>query len=290
MANLRGGSFEKQAKDAFHRLLKPTGRHGSNDHLTHSRALGAKREMYLRDFKEFLEKGNFSGKMNTLMGDRATMQEFLRDRIDGLSRKSAIDYTSGFSSMLKGLREANVSIDREGFRAIEEIRDYAKSIEKTDRRTDRAIENIDRTIDRLYSRDFGSGVLAEIQAKLGFRTSEAYELVQNFKQYYNPQNGVISGLKGKGNHIYKDKLIDKDLVQRIKAVTELPSHDKYLHDIKAATGTTEAVAHDFRYTFAKQKYEELRSKGIPEKQALLEVSRELNHHRESITKYYLKGA
>lgn len=290
MANLRGGNFTKQAKDAFHRLLKPSPRHGTNDHLTHSKALGAKREMYLRDFKEFLEKNNYSGKMNTWMGDRTTMQEFLRDRIDGLSRKSAIDYVSGFSSMLQGLREANISIEKGGFRAVEEIRDYAKSIEKADRRVDRAIENVDRTIDKLYSRDYGSGVLAEIQAKLGFRTSEAYELVQNFRQYYNPQNSVISGLKGKGNHIYIEKHISKDLAERIKAVTELPSHDQYLKNIKESTGNTEAVAHDFRYTFAKQKYQELRRQGKTEKQALRGVSKELNHHRESITKYYLKGA
>jgi len=288
MANLRGGTFEKQAKDAFHRLLKPTSKHGTNDHLTHSRALGAKREMYLRDFREFLKQNNYSVKMNDWMGDKSTMSEFLRDRIDGLSRKSAIDYVSGFSSMMKGLQEANVSIEKGGFRAVEQMRDAAKQMEKTDRRTDRAIENVDRAIDRLYSRDFGSGVLAEVQAKLGFRTSEAYELVQNFQKYH--QNGVISGLKGKGNHVYVEKQISKDLIQRIKAVTELPSHDQYLKNIKEATGNTEAVAHDFRYTFAKTKYEELKQQGIPEKQALREVSRELNHHRESITKYYLKGA
>jgi len=289
MANLKGGTFAKQAKDAFHRLLKPTPRHGTNDHLTHSRALGAKREMYLRDFREFLKQNNYSGKMNEWMGDKSTMSEFLRDRIDGLSKKSAIDYVSGFSSMMKGLQEANISIEKGGFRAVEQMRDAAKQMEKVDRRTDRAIENVDRAIDRLYSRDFGSGVLAEVQYRLGYRTAEAYELVQNFKQYYNPQNSVISGLKGKGNHVYVEKKISKDLTQRIKAVTELPSHDKYLQDIKAVAGK-EAVAHDFRYTFAKQKYEELKSQGIPEKQALREVSRELNHHRESITKYYLKGA
>jgi len=271
-------------------LLKPTSRHGTNDHLTHSRALGAKREMYLRDFREYLEKNAYTGKMNDWMGDKSTMSEFLRDRIDGLSRKSAIDYVSGFSSMMKGLQEANISIEKGGFRAVEQMRDTAKQMEKVDRRTDRAIENVDRAIDRLYSRDFGSGVLAEVQSKLGLRTSEAFELVQNFKQYYDPQNGVISGLKGKGNHIYISKTIDKDLAQRIKATTELPSHDQYLKNIKEATGNTEAVAHDFRYTFAKTKYEELKQQGIPEKQALREVSRELNHHRESITKYYLKGA
>jgi len=290
MANLRGGNFEKQAKDAFHRLLKPIPRHGTNDHLTHSRALGTKREMYLRDFREFLEQNKYTGKMNTWLGDRSTITEFMQNRLDGVSRKTAIDYISGFSSMLKGLKEANITISDSGFRAIEEMRDAAKQIEKTDRRINRSFENVDRVINNLYSRNFGSGVLAEIQYKLGFRTAEAYELAQNFRQYYNPQNNVISGVVGKGNHIYKDKQIDKDLVQRIKAVTELPSHDQYLKNIKEATGNDKTVAHDFRYTYAKEKYQELRRQGKTEKQALMEVSKELNHHRESITKYYLKGA
>ena len=155
---------------------------------------------------------------------------------------------------------------------------------------DRAIGNVEKTLDRLYSRDFNTGVLAEVQVRLGLRTSEAYELVQNFKQYYNQQNGVISGLKGKGNHVYVNKQIGKDLAQRIKAVTKLPSNDKYLKEIKEVVGSKEATAHDFRYTFAKQKYDELRQQGKSEKQALREVSRELNHYRENITKYYLKGA
>ena len=292
MANLRGGTLEKQVKDAFHRLLKPTQRHGKSDHLTHSRALGAKREMYLNDFKKHLEQNNYTGKMNEWMGDKRTMQEFLKSRINGLSRKSAVNYISGFSSLLKGLKEVNITINDGGIRVIEEMREYAKSMEKIDRRMDRAIGNVEKTLNKLYSRDFNTGVLAEVQIKLGLRTSEAYELVQNFKQYYNPRENIISGIKGKGNHTYIDKRISKDLAQRIKAVTKarLPNHDKYLKEIKEVTGNREAVAHDFRYTFAKQKYNELKQQGKTEKQALREVSRELNHHRENITKYYLKGA
>ena len=288
MANLRGGTLEKQVKDAFHRLLKPTQRHGKNDHLTHSRALGAKREMYLNDFKQYLKQNNYTGKMNKWMGDKRTMEEFLKNRVNGLSRKSAVNYISGFSSLLKCLREVNITISNSGIKAVEEIREYAKTMKKIDRRTDRAIKNVEKTLDRLYSRDFGVGVLAEVQVRLGLRTSEAYELVQNFKQYYN--NGVISGLKGKGNHVYVNKQIGKDLAQRIKAVTKLPGNDRYLKEIKEVTGNKEAVAHDFRYTFAKQKYNELKQQGKSEKQALREVSRELNHYRENITKYYLKGA
>ena len=44
MANLRGGTFEKQIKDAFHRTLAlGEGRHMKEDNFTHSLALAQKR-------------------------------------------------------------------------------------------------------------------------------------------------------------------------------------------------------------------------------------------------------
>jgi len=47
---------------------------------------------------------------------------------------------------------------------------------------------------------------------------------------------------------------------------------------------------DLRVTFAKNYYEELKEKGYSHKEALKETSRELNHHREAITLYYLARA
>ena len=54
MANLRGGNFGKQVKDAFHRLESfGKGRYMQSDNLTHSLALANKREGYLKDLKNF---------------------------------------------------------------------------------------------------------------------------------------------------------------------------------------------------------------------------------------------
>ena len=56
MANLKGGNFEKQIKDAFHRLEAfGVGRVGKNDNLTHSDKLAEKREMYLTDVSKFYQ-------------------------------------------------------------------------------------------------------------------------------------------------------------------------------------------------------------------------------------------
>jgi len=76
MANLRGGSFQKQIKDAFHRLERfGQGRHGKDDHFTHSLELAKKREMYLRDFAKFAENTGLDGKLNSWMGDQNIMKD-----------------------------------------------------------------------------------------------------------------------------------------------------------------------------------------------------------------------
>ena len=289
MANLRGGSFQKQIKDAFHRLERfGQGRHGKDDHFTHSLELAKKREMYLRDFAKFAENTGLDGKLNSWMGDQNIMKEFLSDRLDGLSKSTAIDYVSGFNSMLQGLREANISIDNGADRAIELIRNEVKSWDTPDQRLDRAFQNPDQVIATLYHNRFESGVLAEIQRELGFRTSEAYELAQNPDKYIK-DNEVI-GIIGKGNHEYDPKPINTDLVEKIYQIEHLPSQETYLKDIKEAANNDQAVAHDWRYTFAKEAMEDRLARGESYEDALKSVSRELNHHRSEITKYYLSKA
>ena len=46
-------------------------------------------------------------------------------------------------------------------------------------------------------------------------------------------------------------------------------------------------SHDFRFTSARDKFEEKINSGISEKEAKLQISSELNHKREEITDYYL---
>jgi hypothetical protein len=64
----------------------------------------------LRDFKEYLEqKGITEGKINTYMTEQ-TIRDFLEQRVEHLSPISALDYTTGFNSLLKGLEQANITI------------------------------------------------------------------------------------------------------------------------------------------------------------------------------------
>jgi len=291
MANLRGGTFDKQLKDAFHRLEKfGEKRHMSNTNFTHSLELAKKRDMYFRDFKAFLEqKGVLDGKINQML-KKDVIREFISKRTHNLSPKSALDYVTGFNSTLKGLEQANVTIPanptkndvfkdfRENFRA--EIKEL--SIEKG-----RYIQNLEQKLQELYKKDYNIGVISELQAKTGLRVSEAFEVVKNFDKYHNQANSTLENVVGKGNHVYAEKQIEPHLAQKIEKIDNLPSYKEYLNSLKEVSINK---SHDFRVTYAKDKYIELKELGFSEKEALKAVSKEINHHREEMTRYYLARA
>ena len=173
--------------------------------------------------------------------------------------------------MLKGLQEANITIlaDRSIFdKKIEEIKEnYTPEIQNG-----RAITNVDQVLTNIYQTRYESGVIAEVQRELGFRLREAHELVKNHEQYIN--NNEVSGIIGKGNHIYDTKCISTELVAKIEQCENIPAISTYNDHL-----TKENISsHDFRYTFVKENMHEL-SKN--------ELSKELNHKRDEITNYYI---
>jgi hypothetical protein len=291
MANLRGGTFEKQIKNAFFRLLKlGEGRHFKDTNFTHSIKLAEKRDMYLRDFKEFIEnKGFTSGKINSFM-TQEIVKEFLSYRLANVSPKTALDYTTGFNSMLKGLEQANVNIPANPSQNdfLKEMREtFRAELKELEIEKGRYIDNLEQKLQELYNNRFESGVIGELQAQTGLRVNEAREVIENFHKYYNPQTQTLNGVIGKGNHEYQPKPITTLLAKKIEKVSHLPHLNTYYKDLKQVEINK---SHDFRITYAKNLFEKKLSQGIEYKQALKEVSKEINHHRESMTEYYLTRA
>ena len=291
MANLRGGNFQKQVKDAFFKVLRfGEGRHLKEDNYTHSVELAKKRKMYLRNFKEYLEsKGITEGKINQHMTEE-NVRNFLEERTLELHPKSALDYTAGFNSLLKGLEQAKITIPSnpsnkdflKDFR--EEFRSEMKQIEIE---SGRYIQNVEEKLDELRDIRFESYVVAQVQLSTGLRVSEALEITRNFDKYYNPQSSELIGVIGKGNHQYDPKPIDYNLVLEIQKMENVPTYHNYREDLKEV-GIDRS--HDFRVTFAKNSLQNKLEKGISYKEALKEVSREINHHRPEMTQYYLNRA
>ena len=284
MANLKGGTFEKQVKDAFHRLEAfGVKRVGKNDHLTHSDKLAEKRTMYLKDISNYFISQNLEGKLNTLM-TKDNLDKFFNDRFENLSIKTQECYYRGFSSMLNGMSEQNIYIplhyeDKDFFDdRVKILKDQAEIIIEN-----RYIDNVDLVIQNLYEDRYISGLIAQCQYDLSIRQAEAFELVSNPLKYL--ENGYIENLIGKGNHIYETKPISFELEQKLlNNQDELISKSTYYYDLQKY----EISSHDFRFTSARDKFEEKLNSGISEKEAKLQISEILNHHRESITEYYLK--
>lgn len=284
MANLKGGTFEKQIKDAFHRLEAfGVGRVGKNDNLTHSDKLAEKREMYLRDITSFFKSQNLNNKLNTLF-TKQNLDNFFNQRLENLSSKTSENYLRGFSSMLQGLEQQNIYIplhleDKEFFNdRVKIIKDEADIIIEN-----RYIHNVSDVIKNLYEDRAISGLIAEIQYELSIRQSEAFELVKNPYKYLD--NGYIVDLVGKGNHKYMAKEISFELEQKLLNNKDfLIDKSTYYQDLREYN----ISSHDFRFTAARDKFENLLKNGISEKEAKLQVSQELNHKREAITDYYLR--
>ena len=284
MANLKGGTFEKQVKDAFHRLESfGVGRVGKSDNLTHSDKLAEKREMYLKDITSFFKSQNINNKLNTLF-TKQNLDNFFNERLENLSSKTKENYLRGFSSMLKGLEQQNIYIplhleDKSFFDdRVKIIKDEADYIIEN-----RYIHNVDNVIKNLYADRAISGLIAQTQYELSIRQSEAFELVKNPNKYLD--NGYIVDLVGKGNHKYMAKEISFELEQKLLNNSyDLIYKSTYYNDLQKY----DISSHDFRFTSARDKFEDMLKNGISEKEAKVKVSQELNHKREAITDYYLR--
>ena len=284
MANLKGGNFEKQMKDAFHRLEAfGVGRVGKSDNLTHSDKLAQKREMYLRDITSFFKSKNLNDKLNTLF-TKQNLDNFFNKRLENLSSKTKENYLRGFSSMLQGLEQQNIYIplhleDKSFFDdRVKIVKSGADIIIEN-----RYINNVNDVIKNLYADRAISGLIAQTQYELSIRQSEAFELVKNPNKYLD--NGYIVDLVGKGNHKYMAKEISFELEQKLLNNSyDLIDKSTYYNDLQKY----DISSHDFRFTSARDKFEDMLKNGISEKEAKVKVSQELNHKREAITDYYLR--
>ena len=286
MANLKGGggNYQKQIKDAFHRLEAfGVGRVEKNDNLTHSDKLGKKRVMYLKDIANYFTSQNLTDKLNTLL-TKDNLDKFFTERFETLSIKSQENYIRGISSMLKGLEQQNIYIpihseDKDFFdKKVEIIKDQYETIIEN-----RYIDNVENVISNLYEDRAISGLIAQCQYELSIRQAEAFELVSNPLKYI--ENGYVENLIGKGNHIYEKKEISIELSQKLlDNHDELISKSTYYYDLQRY----DISSHDFRFTSARDKFEEKMKSGISEKEAKLQISEMLNHKRSEITEYYLK--
>lgn len=285
MANLKGSTFDKQIRNALMRMEKfGVSKHNTDSTGIHSEAVFKKREMYLNDFKKYAENNNLTGKLNTLMTNK-NITNFLYNRLENLSANTSESLLRGFGAMVDDLRNNNIDIlvDKNIFNEkVLEVKSNDNSVV----RINRSIDNPNTIINNLYDKHFHSGVIADTQLELGLRLSEAIELVSNLEKYLDRDINTVNNIFGKGGQPYRMKEISQSLVSRIEAIDKHISKSTYMSDLKG-----EGIAsHDFRYTFASNTYNQQIEQGKSHQEALIFTSKEMNHHRGQITRYYLSRA
>lgn len=291
MRNLRGASYEKQAKDAFFLLLAygESRRDTKKKGQTHSLGTAKKRKTELIKFVKFLNnQENFTCKMNLLITPM-TMDQFFKERLLHLKSSSKETILRVWSAMSEGFKEKyiDVRISKRYFdRKVQELRGEGRPIRSA--KKNQAIKDSASIIEKLYEHRYATGVYADVLVGLGIRASEAIELINHPENYITIHRNryEVCHLVGKGNHQYGFKKISPALIQKIENVDHLPSYQTLYRDLKKL-GIT---AHRFRYTYAKEQIDELFAMGLHIKEAYLKVSEELNHKRPEMTRYYLVRA
>jgi hypothetical protein len=240
--------------------------------------------MYIKDYKEFAERENFTDKLNQTMTNE-NIEKFLNERLEGLSSKTQEDYIRGFSSLTKGMEEKNINTNVEEKVFNDKVIEIRNEAPPQTPDSGRYIENLEDKLTEMSDKYPNSAVVAEIQAELGVRASEALELASNPAKYI--EDGKVNDLVGKGNHKYHEKDISDELVSKIENMNNVPSYQTYRnHCISSGIDKT----HDLRVTYVKNQMDQAAENGILRDKALVDISKEINHKRGEITEKYLSKA
>jgi len=285
MSNLKGSTFDKQQRDMNFKLFALSTKKG-NDNLTHSEALLIKRDMYFKDFSNYLESQGLDGKFNLLLNEE-NLNGFLEERLQGLALSTTENYLSGFNSLLSAFKGVNITLGVSESYFKDKYKDIKASAPQNQEGAKRGLQS-DNVLSDLKRIRYESYVIGKLMLNHGYRIAEAMRAVNNPNKFIKPlSNGDynIVGVVGKGGKIYQSKILKNKDYQLIKNMKKIPSKQSFSRDLKKID--TNLRAHDFRYQFTRNLF----SKKVSEtgyKGALIEVSKALNHNRKEITKYYLK--
>lgn len=286
MSNLKGGTFEKQKRDMNFKLFA-LGTKKNDDSLTHSEALLTKRDMYFQDFADYLESNGQDGKLNLLLNE-INLNGFLDQRLNGLALSTVENYLSGFNSLLRAFRGLNITIGVSENYFKDKFKNIKNLLPKNQTKYSRGLQS-ENILEKLKQVRYESFVIGRLMLTHGYRISEAMDIVKEPHKYIKAlRNGdhKITGVVGKGGKIYHDKIIshkDRELILKMK---KIPSKQSFNRDLKQLDTTLRA--HDFRYQYAKNLFNEKLNK-LGYDRAIEIVSKSLNHNRTEISLYYIKS-
>lgn len=294
MSSLKGSDYLRQVKNAQNRLfaLSKT-RHQTDSKLSHSCSIMTKRQEYLNSISEYMSSKYGEGdKLNTHFTDEK-LGAFLRDRLNGdrsdgdYSDVYKVNYARGVSALIDGLKQTNItaSVSKDTFnKYVKEIKERASPVSE---RND-YIPHIDRDaiLSSLEERSLGFYLTASIQSLTGLRVSEARRICESPSSFIS--NNSLVNIAGKGGKLYDPLPISNSLYEilnRVGSGVSVP-YSSYA----AALKDLGIHSHKFRTSYVRDRMQEKLNSGVEYRQALRDISSEINHSRESITEFYLNNS
>lgn len=215
------------------------------------------------------------------------VRSFLESKINdnSITTKGSLNtYCSAiekFETALNGYRSGN------SFDFSNAIKDIKQSSSLSNNHINRAFNNPQKVIENMTNDK--CKVVADLQLQHGLRVDEAKHI-----KIDSQLNGNTLTIQGKGGIIQVKELTDNQ-VKNVKEYAEngvfSVDYKAYLNEVKQAAGAAGEEytgTHAFRYNYAQAEHSKYIQNGMSELAANLLVSKQMGHHREDITRHYLK--
>lgn len=306
----KGVSKHDAVRETRSRLASAGEKHGAHEIAKHTGFFseGNYKNVYttIRDFARYLDEK----KVDNLQDfGRRRVEEFLRNKVEEGVKLDYYKNIEGHFTKMEGILrnyfekrgiEKNLDIID---RAKHYCRDYAnehleKGVEA------RSYSDPNAIIDNLHREDHK--LVASIQLEAGGRINEASLIDEKrlggITEYQGREVGVISLQRGdaKGG-LERNLFLPRETYEKVAAyvaengklhIEKGGQRDVYraaIRDAAAATDQKYTGSHGLRHNFAQNRIAELEASGMGHRVALTQVSFEMGHFREDITKHYLRN-
>lgn len=260
---------------------------GQNGHNVSSKAHSIKTTQNLRSIttqyiQHLQEKHNTNKPFNHISNE--SIKEFLREKAESVSGGTLNTYISAAAKMADNLKEIGAkNIDRkEILSSRQELKNEGKDLHKGhyDRSyTPQQVEQI-----KEHMKDTPYSLSVELQHQAGLRIDDAI----NSEKWRLNEDNTLTIMGSKNGLNYTTRELSSELAQKCKeAIEEGYKISKSDYSSNLAQSGAENGSHGLRYTFAQERYEELKEQGKTILEAKAQISLEMGHSRAEITEHYL---
>jgi integrase len=218
------------------------------------------------------------------------VRDFMSEKIDAdVAYSTWNGYSAAFGKMDTALTK--ITGESPGIKAaVENLRAEAKAeLPRTEGR-DRAYKSPNDLLTELERHGEAVHLVATIQREMGLRFAEASRI-----DAAQLRDGELKYIAKGGQRM--ERVLRPETEQRLEVhlrehgSLQVSSKEFYraLKEACKEVGVRYEASHGLRYTFAQERYAELRTSGMSRLEALGQVSEEMSHHRVDITLRYLAG-